>query len=151
MNNRCIGFLGGGRDQWELARWFARSTDWEVYPIFLTGPEEDPALPVIADFRDVLWLCSVLVLPDPACREGTILNAPLWSGRAVEAGQFLGQIGKGVLLLAGETTPAFRRAAAAREVAVTRLPPAGSWEERRDHLLAAMERRRGAGIFGGTG
>ena len=41
----------------------------------------------------------------------------------MEAGQFLGSIGKGVLLLAGETTPALRRAAAAREVALTTLPP----------------------------
>lgn len=143
MNNRCIGFLGGGGEQWELARWFARAAGWEVYPIFLAGPEADPALREVSDFRDVLWLCSVLVLPDPVCREGLILNAPLWPGGEVDAGQFLGFIGKGVLLLAGEMTPAFRRAAAAREVAVTRLPRGESPEERHRTLLEAVSRARG--------
>lgn len=123
MNNRNIGFLGGGPDQLRLAGWFGEQTEWTAYAMLLQGPEISPRVQVVEDFRDALWLCSVLVLPDPVCRQGEILFTPLWPGREVEAGQFLGSIGKGVLLLAGETTPALRRAAAAREVALTTLPP----------------------------
>lgn len=123
MKNRNIGLLGGGEEQVALANRLAAETRWEVYAMFLESPRLSPRVHAAVDFRDVLWLCRVLVLPDPACREGELLNAPLWPGRPVEAGQFLGSIGKGVLLLAGETTPALRRAAAAREVALTTLPP----------------------------
>ena len=140
MNNRNIGFLGGGPDQLRLAWWFGEQTEWTAYAMLLQGPEISPRVQVVEDFRDALWLCSVLVLPDPACREGELLNAPLWPGRPVEAGQFLGSIGKGVLLLTGETNPAFRRAAASKEVAVTELPRAAGWEEYRDSVVAAVQR-----------
>ena len=140
MNNRNIGFLGGGPDQLRLAGWFGEQTEWTAYAMLLQGPEISPRVQVVEDFRDALWLCSVLVLPDPVCRQGEILFTPLWPGRDVEAGQFLGSIGKGVLLLTGETNPAFRRAAASKEVAVTELPRAAGWEEYRDSVVAAVQR-----------
>jgi len=141
MKSRTIGFLGGGEEQVKLANWLAENTPWEVYAMFLESPELSPKVDTAPDFRDVLWLCWTLVLPDPVCREGRTLNAPLWPGRPVDVGQFLGGIGKGVLLLAGETTPEFDRAAAAREVAVTHLPGGVGWEDRRDSLLAVLEQR----------
>lgn len=140
MKNRNIGLLGGGEEQLALAGRLAAETQWEVYAMFLESPRLSPRVHAAVDFRDVLWLCRVLVLPDPACREGELLNAPLWPGRPVEAGQFLGSIGKGVLLLTGETNPAFRRAAASKEVAVTELPRAAGWEEYRDSVVAAVQR-----------
>lgn len=140
MKVQTIGFLGGGEEQLRLANWLAENTPWEVYAMFLESPDLSPKVHTAPDFRDILWLCWALALPDPACREGAELNTPLWSGRPVDAGQFLGSIGKGVLLLAGETTPEFRRAAAAREVAVTPLPGGSCWEDRRDNLLTALER-----------
>lgn len=122
MSNRNIGLLGGGLPQAALANRLAEGGGWEVYAMFLEGPLLSPAVHTVRDFRDALWLCSVLVLPDPVCREGLWLNAPLWQGPPVDAGQFLGNIGKGALVLAGEMTPAFRSAAAAREVPVIPLP-----------------------------
>lgn len=129
MKNKNIGLLGGGKEQVRLANRLAAETDWTVYAMFLETPDLSPGVRVVRDFRDALWLCRVLVLPHPACLEGETLNAPLWPGRPVEAGQFLGSIGKGVLLLTGETTPALRRAAAAKEVALTPLPPAKCGED----------------------
>ncbi|MCI8653321.1 MAG: hypothetical protein HFF11_06490 [Angelakisella sp.] len=123
MKNHNIGLLGGGLEQAALANGLADTGRWEVYTMFLEGPLLSPKVRTARDFRDVLWLCGTLVLPHPVCREGLLLNAPLWQGPPVDAGQFLGSIGKGALLLAGEMTPAFSRAAAAKEVAVTPLPP----------------------------
>ena len=88
MKNRNIGLLGGGEEQVALANRLAAETQWEVYAMFLESPRLSPQVHAAVDFRDVLWLCRVLVLPDPACREGELLNAPLWPGRPVEAGQF---------------------------------------------------------------
>lgn len=141
MKGQTIAFLGGGPEQIRLANWMAESTPWEVHAIFLESPELSPKVHIARDFRDVLWLCWVLVLPDPVCREGDVLNAPLWPGRPVEAGQFLGSIGKGVLVLAGEESEDFSRAAAAKEVAVTPLP-GRSWKNRRDRLLEILEKRK---------
>lgn len=140
MKTRTIGLVGGGEEQVRLANWLAENTDWEVYAIFLESRSLSPKVHTAPDFRDVLWLCWVLVLPDPVCREGTVLNAPLWPGRPVEAEQFLEVMGRGVLLLSGETTLAFRRAAAARELPVTYLSGRGGWEERRDSLLTALDK-----------
>lgn len=140
MKTQTIGLLGGGKEQLCLANWLAENTPWEVYAMFLESRDLSPRVRNPADFRDVLWLCWALVLPDPACREGTVLNAPLWPGRPVEAEQFLDIIGKGVLLFAGETTPDLRRAAAARELPVTDLSGGDSWEERRDRLLSALDK-----------
>lgn len=139
MKTKTIGLLGGGREQVYLANWLAENTSWRVYAMFLESREVSPKVRTARDFRDVLWLCWALVLPDPVCRKGTILNAPLWPWRPVEAEQFLEVIGKGVLLLAGETTPEFRRAAAARELPLTPLPVGSGWEQRRDNLLKALE------------
>lgn len=140
MKTQTIGIIGGGAEQIHLANWLAENTDREVYAIFLESRELSPKVHTAADFRDVLWLCWTLVLPDPVCREGTVLSAPLWPGRPVEVGPILDGIGRGVLLLAGETTPEFRRAAAARELPVTPLPGGGGWEARRDSLLTALEK-----------
>ena len=108
--------------------------------MFLEGPLLSPKVQTARDFRDVLWLCGTLVLPSPVCREGLLLNAPLWSGPPVDAGQFLGLIGKGVLLLAGEMTPEFVRAAAAKEVAVTPLPPVEREEDWPELVTNYLER-----------
>lgn len=140
MKTQTIGLLGGGKEQLYLANWLAENTPWEVYAMFLESPDLSLRVRTTADFRDILWLCWALVLPDPVCREGTVLNAPLWSGRPVEAEQFLEVIGRGVLILAGEATPEFHRAAAARELPVTSLPAGSGWEERRDGLLKALDR-----------
>lgn len=140
MKARTIGLVGGGEEQVRLANWLAENTSWEVYAMFLKSPGLSPKVHTTPDFRDVLWLCWALVLPDPVCREGTVLNAPLWPGRPVEAEQFLEVMGRGVLLLAGETTPEFRRAAAARELPVTCLSGSGGWEARRDGLLTALDK-----------
>ena len=140
MKTQTIGLIGGGEEQVQLANWLAENTDWEVYAMFLESHELSPKVRAAADFRDILWLCWALVLPDPVCREGTVLRAPLWPGRPVETEQFLDGIGRGVLLFAGETTPEFRRAAAARELPVTPLPMGSGWEERRDRLLKALDR-----------
>lgn len=140
MKTRTIGLIGGGEEQVQLANWLAENTPWEVYALLLESPDLSPRVRTAADFRDILWLCWTLVLPDPVCREGTVLNTPLWPGRPVEAEQLLDGIGRGVLLLAGETTPEFRRAAAARELPVTPLPGGGGWEERRDGLLSALDK-----------
>lgn len=145
MNNHNIGLLGGGLEQAALANHLEEDTGWEVYAIFLEGPLLSPRVHAARDFRDVLWLCGTLVLPDPVCQEGLWLNAPLWQGPPVDAGQFLGSIGKGVLLLAGEMTPEFSRAAAAKELAVTPLFPQNCpgpvcGEDYRDAVLAALER-----------
>lgn len=136
MKNRSVGLLGGGLEQAALANRLAADGRWEVYAMFLEGPLLSPEVHIARDFRDVLWLCGTLVLPHPVCREGLLLNAPLWSGPPVDAGQFLGLIGKGVLLLAGETTPAFSAAAASREVAVTPLPRT---ERGEDWVLAVTD------------
>ena len=117
MKNPYIGFLGGGRPQVELANRLAEE-GFRVRAMFLKSPELSPQVHISEDFRDDLWLCGTLILPDPVCLRGLELNAPFWPA-PVDAGQFLGSIGKGVLLLAGEMTPEFRAAAAAREVAVT--------------------------------
>lgn len=140
MKTRTIGLLGGGKEQLYLANWLAENTPWEVYVMFLESHQLSPEVRTAADHRDILWLCWTLVLPDPVCREGTVLNTPLWPGRPVEAGPLLDGIGRGVLLLAGETTPEFRRAAAARELPVTYLPGGDSWEQRRDGLLSALDK-----------
>lgn len=145
MNNHNIGLLGGGLPQAALANRLAEGGGWEVYAMFLEGPLLSPAVHAVRDFRDALWLCSVLVLPDPVCREGLVLNAPLWQGPPVDAGQFLGSIGKGALVLAGEMTPAFRGAAAAREVPVVPLPGTAreeDWPETvTDYLAHARDRQ----------
>lgn len=138
MKTKTIGLLGGGKEQLYLANWLAENTPWEVYVMFLESHELSPEVRTAADFRDVLWLCWTLVLPDPVCREGIVLNSPLWPGRPVEAEQFLDVVGRGVLLLAGETTPEFRHAAAARELPVVHLPGGNGWEGRRDGLLKAL-------------
>ena len=122
MKNHNIGLLGGGLPQASLANRLAETSRWEVYTMFLEGPLLSPAVHTARDFRDVLWLCGTLVLPCPVCREGLVLNAPLWQGPPVDAGQFLGLIGKGVLLLTGAVSPAFARAAAAKEVTFTPCP-----------------------------
>lgn len=140
MKTRTIGLLGGGEEQIHLANWLAKNTSWEVYAMFLESPDLSSKVRTAPDFRDVLWLCWALVLPDPVCQGGTVLNAPLWPGRPVETEQFLDIIGRGVLLFAGETTPEFRRAAAARELPVTPLSGGNGWEKRLDNLLAALER-----------
>ena len=86
-----------------------------------------------------------LVLPHPVCREGLVLNAPLWQGPPADAGQFLGLIGKGVLLLTGAVSPAFARAAAAKEVTFTPLPPPereDGWPDLvMDHLGRARDKK----------
>ena len=140
MKNHNIGLLGGGMEQAALANRLAEDGGRQVYAMFLEGALLSPKVHTVRDFRDALWLCSVLVLPDPVCREGLLLNAPLWQEAPVDVGQFLGDIGKGVLLLTGETNPAFRRAAASKEVAVTELPRAAGWEEYRDSVVAAVQR-----------
>lgn len=140
MKNQHIGLLGGGLSQAALANRLAETGLWEVHAMFLEGPLLSPKVDAARDFRDVLWLCGTLVLPDPVCREGLILDAPLWSGPPVDAGQFLGLIGKGVLLLAGTMTPAFARAAAAREVAVTPLPPVKREEDWPELVTACLDR-----------
>lgn len=143
MNNRNIGLLGGGLAQVSLANHLAEDPGREVCAMFLEGPLLSPKVQVAKDFRDVLWLCGTLILPDPVCREGLLLNAPLWQGPPVDAGQFLGSIGKGVLLLAGEMTPEFSKACAAKEVPVTPLFPAGkprTEEDYRAAVLSALEK-----------
>jgi hypothetical protein len=141
MRNGYIGFLGGGGFQERLANSLADTGEFHVCAMFLQSPELSPRVLVPEDFRDVLWLCGTLILPDPVCLRGLELNAPLWPV-PVDAGQFLGAIGKGVLLLGGEMTPEFRTAAAAREVAVTRLSAAGDWEKYRRDALEALNRAR---------
>ena len=121
MNNPYVGLLGGGEAQVSMANRLAEEPGRRVIAMFLRSPALSPAVEVPEDFRDGLWRCGVLILPDPVCRRGLELNAPFWPG-TVDAGQFLDRIGKGVLLLAGETTPEFRAAAAAREVALTPFP-----------------------------
>lgn len=37
MNNRNIGFLGGGPDQLRLAGWFGEQTEWTVYAMLQIG------------------------------------------------------------------------------------------------------------------
>ncbi len=101
MKNHNIGLLGGGMEQAALANRLAEDGGRQVYAMFLEGALLSPKVHTVRDFRDALWLCSVLVLPDPVCREGLLLNAPLWQEAPVDVGQFLGDIGKGVLLLAG--------------------------------------------------
>lgn len=140
MKTQTIGLLGGGEEQLHLANWLAENTSWEVYAMFLESPDLSPRVRTAPDFRDILWLCWVLVLPDPVCRNGTVLESPLWPGRPPESEQFLDCVGRGVLLFAGETTPEFRRAAAARELPVTHLPGRSGWERRRDALLDALDR-----------
>ena len=140
MKNHNIGLLGGGLEQAALANRLAASRRWEVYAMFLEGPLLAPEVHAARDFREVLWLCGTLVLPPVVCREGLLLETPLWSGPPVDAGQFLGLIGKGVLLLAGEQTPAFSRAAAAQEVAVTSLPPVSRPEDWPETVAAYLAR-----------
>ena len=139
MRNDYIGFLGGGSFQERLANSLAETGKFHVCVMFLQSPELSSQVLAPEDFRDVLWLCGTLILPDPVCSRGLELNAPLWPV-PVDAGQFLGSIGKGVLLLGGEMTPEFRAAAAARELAVTRLSAAGDWEEYRREVLQARSR-----------
>lgn len=145
MKNRNIGLLGGGLPQASLANRLAETGRWEVYTMFLEGPLLSPAVHTARDFRDVLWLCGTLILPCPVCREGLVLNAPLWQGPPVDAGQFLGLIGKGVLLLTGAVSPAFARAAAAKEVTFTPLPPPereDGWPDLvMDHLGRARDKK----------
>ena len=145
MKNHNIGLLGGGLEQAALANGLADTGRWEVYTMFLEGPLLSPKVRTARDFRDVLWLCGTLVLPHPVCREGLVLNAPLWQGPPADAGQFLGLIGKGVLLLTGAVSPAFARAAAAKEVTFTPLPPPereDGWPDLvMDHLGRARDKK----------
>ena len=139
MKNRNIGLLGGGLPQASLANRLAETGRWEVYTMFLEGPLLSPAVHTARDFRDVLWLCGTLVLPCPVCREGLLLNAPLWQEAPVDVGQFLGDIGKGVLLLAGEMPPEFSKACAAKEVPITPLSSGTAPEDWPEMVTAYLD------------
>ena len=139
MKNHNIGLLGGGMEQAALANRLAEDGGRQVYAMFLEGALLSPKVHTVRDFRDALWLCSVLVLPDPVCREGLLLNAPLWQEAPVDVGQFLGDIGKGVLLLAGEMTPEYSKACAAKEVPITPLSSGTAPEDWPEMVTAYLD------------
>lgn len=95
MKNHNIGLLGGGMEQAALANRLAEDGGRQVYAMFLEGALLSPKVHTVRDFRDALWLCSVLVLPDPVCREGLLLNAPLWQERRWTLASFWGILARG--------------------------------------------------------
>ena len=60
MKNHNIGLLGGGMEQAALANRLAEDGGRQVYAMFLEGALLSPKVHTVRDFRDALWLCSVL-------------------------------------------------------------------------------------------